>query len=331
MKIKMERQNWVSRPSGFTLIELLVVIAIIAILAALLLPALTQAKQRAQSISCMSNGKQLMTAWRLYADENNDILAPNDYPFQTSFVVNDYLAGAAGATWGSQHKNWVVGTMAPACSLDQADTRAPQGQSMYMDPNSLLSPYAPNKALYHCAADNFTSTLSPKGHTRSYSMNSAVGTIYGASRQITTTPQGTDPRPVGSPVDGAWLPGNNYTSGQTSWYSYGTGSSFTYPGPSDTYVMMDENPFTINDGSLATPAYAVAGATYLVDFPASSHGKAAGISFADGHSVIHKWLDVRTYTPNTPEGGLGPAGNGGKQNPDNEDCFYLAGISSAHR
>ena len=323
MKILNERQTDDSRRAGFTLIELLVVIAIIAILAALLLPALSQAKQRAQSTQCMSNSKQIMLAWRLYADDNNDILAPNDFPYTTPYARQ---TAAKQATM----KNWVVGTMAVATDAADYPATHPPFISEMVDPNTVLSPYLANAGVYHCPADQYVDPRSQVIHVRSYSMNSAVGTIFGSS----VDKGGGTARPVGSPVGGGWLPGSSYNDNQQTWRCYGTTASFIYPGPSDTFVIMDENPYSINDGSLAISALAVAGATYITDWPAGNHGKAAGIAFADGHSTVHRWLDDRTFSPlpsQAPSGGGGNGGAGIQKPTDNQDCFYLASITSAPR
>ena len=65
-----------SRRKAFTLIELLVVIAVIAVLMAILMPALSRAREQGKRTVCVNNLKQLTVGWILYADDNNDKIPP---------------------------------------------------------------------------------------------------------------------------------------------------------------------------------------------------------------------------------------------------------------
>jgi prepilin-type N-terminal cleavage/methylation domain-containing protein len=83
------------RVSAFTLVELLVVIAVLGILAALILPALSHAKQKVQGVYCLSNGKQLMVALTLYTGDYHDLFPPNPDDANT-IPGHNWCSGDAG-------------------------------------------------------------------------------------------------------------------------------------------------------------------------------------------------------------------------------------------
>jgi prepilin-type N-terminal cleavage/methylation domain-containing protein/prepilin-type processing-associated H-X9-DG protein len=262
---------------GFTLIELLVVIAIIAILAGMLLPALSKAKAKAQGILCLSNNKQLVLGWQLYAGDFNDHCANN-------FTI----PGTEEAITSGKFNNWVNNIMSWGAGSGVGDRSITN--ELWVK-NGVLGKYTDGAVgIYKCPADKYLSAAQRAAGFPMRLRSLAMNALFGRSNN--------DP--------------NDNTARGASWAFGGAYRQFIkltdVVEPAKTWLTLDEHPDSINDAFFITDP----DVNNWQDIPASYHNGACGFSFADGHAEIRKWLSATSvykvdysYGPVVPFDDLG--------------------------
>jgi hypothetical protein len=178
--------------------------------------------------------------------------------------------------------NWVAGGSSGWMPYNSPGNTDAGNPDFISDPKwNLLAPYIrTNISLYRCPFDPRIATYTGSDPSqmgtkipvvRSISMNGGVGT-KGSS--------GGD-----SAVDGPWLNGSHSHTANNPYATFGKWSDFKSARPSDIWVLVDDDPWTINDATMSV----IAATPDTVDYPNVFNDNSTAFAFADGHGETHKW------------------------------------------
>lgn len=269
---RIPRLGHPERRTAFTLIELLSVLGVLLLLAITLCPALAGAQAKSRAVQCLANIGQIMRAVTLYTGDNSDFFPPN--PDDSNLTPGH---------------NWCPGDAGPASAEEF-------NPDVLADPTRcLVAPYlGANVALFRCTSDPRVGlyrgtdparqgTLVPAART--ISMSQAVGTLcrgYDSS--------GTHWGKPSLSVNGPWLDSQHAHRRNSPWRTYGRTSEAVLPAPADLWVIIEEDPSSMNDGGFGFGMII----EQWLDWPATAHDFGGSLAFADGHASFHRWTDVRT-------------------------------------